>query len=159
MPAGNDSAAAQAELADQFALGQARAEDLRSANRARYPNELRTAQLKERNDEATEALDWSKAASACDVDVEDVLDAAVRGDQVVVVFEDDRGDTQKACCYAEDAGVEVQTVGSRAQRRRREAAEAAIEKAAEAAEKEEKKKPSSKKGGKRSGRSRSKKKG
>lgn len=156
MPAGNDAAAAATELADRFAIGQARAEDLRDANRNRFSNDLRTAQKLDRDEEATAQLDWGKAASACDVDLEDVIDAAVRGGYVVVVYENERGDALKAVCEAHEAGVDAKGAPTKAQRRRREAAEATI---AESQEQAEAKATPKKKSTRKRSRSRSKKKG
>lgn len=118
MPRGNDAAAAVAELADKFAAGEARAEDLQAASRSRVSSELREAQLKEIDVDATEEVDWDRAAKACEVDPQDVLDVAVRGDQVVVVYENDRGDSLKVACDADDAGVELARRSTRRKRQR-----------------------------------------
>jgi hypothetical protein len=92
MPRGNDSRAAAAEFRGQYGV-MGNAEDLIEANRAAYDAELRTASLRNRNDEATKALDLD----AVDKKVEGgtVLDAAVRGDRIVAVVETESGHTYK----------------------------------------------------------------
>jgi hypothetical protein len=86
MPAGNDAAAAASELADKFGKGEARAEEVVAAARARRTSAVASAQLLPRDEEATEALDLKEVAKAAKVKT--VLSAAVRGDQVVYVAED-----------------------------------------------------------------------
>ena len=83
------------EVADQFARGAGRAEDLIQASRARYGPELREAQLQPKDEEASEELDWGKAASAADVDSDSVVDASVRGDWIVVAYETEDGRIHK----------------------------------------------------------------
>ena len=94
------------ELADRLARVDARAEDLIAANRRAQSPELREAQLKEPDPERTAELDWAKAAKAADLKEDQLVDAAVRGEYVVLVYEDDAGRQHKAAVTAEDAGVE-----------------------------------------------------
>lgn len=126
MPAGNDAKAAAAELADRFGTGEARAEDLIAAQQAAMSQQLRAAQLLPRDRSASAELDWEKAAKACGVDADSVIDAAVRGSYVVVVYEDEAGRDHKAVGLASDAGVEAQEV-SRGAKRAQRAAESADE--------------------------------
>jgi hypothetical protein len=95
MPAGNDAAAAVAELADRFGLGDARAEDLVSARRKRYSREAKSALRKERNKEETDKVSQSQAAKAVEVKTDAVTGYAVRGDHLVVRFTDDTGRAHK----------------------------------------------------------------
>ena len=105
MPAGNDADAAVAELADKFGIGDARAEDLVSMSRERYPREMRKAMLKPKDKAATAALDLGKAAKAVDVPAKSVTGASVRGDYVIVRYKDKTGRVHKRGAPAKDAGV------------------------------------------------------
>ena len=97
-----------ADLADGFGAGEGRAEDLIAASKQSVSPELRTAQLLDRDEGATAELDWDKAAKACGVKPDMVLDAAVRGDYVVLVVESEQDERPyKVVGAAADAGVEV----------------------------------------------------
>jgi len=86
MPAGNDAKAAAAELADQFGKGAGSADELIRTSRGRYDGDLGAAQLKSVEDVD---LDLDKVAKAAGV--KSVQSAAVRGDHVVFVHEDEDG--------------------------------------------------------------------
>jgi hypothetical protein len=105
------------ELADGFGAGEIRAEDLIAASRERYTAELRAAQLLDRDEQATAELDWDKAAKACSVDPEAVLDASVRGDYIILVVEGADGRTYKVAGHAADASVEVSPAAKRRAKR------------------------------------------
>ena len=97
-----------ADLADGFGAGEVRAEDLIAASKQSVSPELRTAQLLDRNEKATDELDWDKAAKVCEVKVEMVLDAVVRGDYIILVVESEQDNRPyKVVGSAADAGVEV----------------------------------------------------
>lgn len=103
-----------ADLADGFGVGEVRAEELIAASKQSVSPELRTAQLLERDEVATAELDWDKAAKACGVEPDAVLDAAVRGDYVVLVVESDEdGRPYKVVGDAADAGAEVSPAAKR----------------------------------------------
>jgi len=86
MPAGNDAKAAAAELADQFGKGAGSADELIRTSRGRYEGDLGAAQLKVAEDVEIDLDKVAKAAGVKSVD-----SAAVRGDHVVFVHEDDQG--------------------------------------------------------------------
>lgn len=86
MPAGNDATAAAGELADQFGKGVGSADALIKSSRARYEGDLGAAQLKVADDVE---IDLDKVAKAAGV--KSVASAAVRGDSVVFVHEDESG--------------------------------------------------------------------
>ncbi len=92
------------DLADGFGAGEVRAEELIAASKQSVSPELRAAQLLDRNEEATAELDWDKAAKACGVKPDAVLDAAVRGDYVVLVVEGEDGRTGKVVCEVSAVG-------------------------------------------------------
>jgi len=94
MPAGNDPTPHK-ELVDKFGAGSGRAEDLIQAARARYSKELRDAQLKDVDANATALLDFDEVAEAAGVPKSAVIDKAVRGDCVVAVIESADGRTEK----------------------------------------------------------------
>jgi hypothetical protein len=113
MPRGNDSAAALADLRGEFAGAGGTAEDLISANRAAYPESLRTAQNIPRDEEYDEALGKDRLVK---VDLEKVqsvigddgvvLAAAKRGPYVVAVVEGESGRTYKTALAASDVGFD-----------------------------------------------------
>lgn len=86
MPAGNDAKAAAAELADQFGKGAGSADELIRTSRGRYDGDLGAAQLKVAEDVEVDLDKVAKAAG-----VKSVESAAVRGDHVVFVHEDEAG--------------------------------------------------------------------
>jgi hypothetical protein len=120
MPQGNDAQAAVSELADRFGLGDASAEDLVSASRARFNQDARQAMLQPRDDEATGEMDEAEAAKAVDVDADAVTDFAVRGDYVSVRFTDDSGRTLKR--YAVLPGSKTERAEKKAAERAEKAA-------------------------------------
>lgn len=74
----------------------ANAEDIIAANAARSTKELKIAQRIAHVDEsATDKMTFTQAGKAAGVDGDDVRGYAVRGNFVVVVYEDDRGDYRK----------------------------------------------------------------
>jgi hypothetical protein len=85
MPRGNDPDAAK-ELRERYGANTGNAEALITANRARRDPQLRAAQLSAIDDSETAKLDVSKLDAPGKV-----LDAAVRGDYVTYVWEDDAG--------------------------------------------------------------------
>lgn len=85
MPRGNDPDA-QRELQERYGATTGNAESLIAANRARRNPQLRAAHLQARDEEATAELDTSKIDAPGDV-----VDAAVRGDFVTFVWEDQGG--------------------------------------------------------------------
>lgn len=93
------------DKADGFSAGDIRAEELIAANKARLTPALRTAQKLERDDRASEELDWDAAAKACGVDPKEVIAASVRGDYVVVAVRDpEDGRTHKAAELLSEVG-------------------------------------------------------
>lgn len=106
MPAGNDAQVAYAELTDSFGKGVGRAEDLILASRQRYSNELRAAQLKDVDVNATALLEDEEVADAIDLPKgATVIDKAVRGDKVVVLVEGEDGRTSKLLADRSDFDV------------------------------------------------------
>lgn len=106
MPAGNDGAAAYQELTDKFGAGHGRAEDLIQARRDAYPTELRAAQLKELDANATALLEDAEVADAAGVKTEQIESAAVRGDDVIAVISDSTGRTSKVVLPLSTFGME-----------------------------------------------------
>jgi hypothetical protein len=113
MPAGNDAQAAYSELTDRFGAGHGRAEDLIEARRDAYPEELRAAQLRGVDENATALIDDAEVADAAGVDEAAIQSKAVRGDAVIAVVEGDDGRTAKVMLplsvfedVAEEAGQE-----------------------------------------------------
>jgi hypothetical protein len=91
MPRGNDADAAGTELATR--TGQdPNAEDLIAANQARWSTELRAANNRPINQQATDELDEDEVGGMVESKGEvNVLGFAVRGPFVVVVYEDEDG--------------------------------------------------------------------
>lgn len=92
MPRGNDAQAAAQELAERFEGGLGNAEDILRSQRQARPPELRNALLKPVDQEATDDLrekGFESIESKASVD--HVLDAAVRGDDIVFVGENGEG--------------------------------------------------------------------
>lgn len=90
MPAGNDAVAAAHELADKFGQADARGEELISAVKRPYhdldrraPTLLGRIQNLAKDEELSELIDYDVLAAA--VDVEEIEDAAVRGDAISYV--------------------------------------------------------------------------
>lgn len=107
MARGNDAAAAAAEFRGQYGLT-GNAEDLIQANRSAYPAELRAASLLPVNEPATNELDLEGLGGKLDIgDESRVLDAAVRGDQVIAVVETQSGHIYKQVLSTDDAGVDL----------------------------------------------------
>jgi len=94
MPRGNDPEAA-AELAAAYGDNAGNAELLIEANQVRYSPELTTAQMLERDEDATRELDKAEVAKATDLDEDKVTSYAVRGDYVVYTFVGPDGRTYK----------------------------------------------------------------
>lgn len=90
MPRGNDAKAAAEELRERYEAGYGNAEDILRAQRAATPPELQAANLRQVDAEATAALDLEDVAKKANVP--QVLDAAVRGDDVVYVAYDPETD-------------------------------------------------------------------
>lgn len=91
------------EKADGFAAGDLTAEDLIASVRAARSSDLKAALLLDRDEEATEALDWSAVGKALDIGKkEEVIDASVRGDYVVAVIEEEDGRTRKEAVLSDD---------------------------------------------------------
>lgn len=95
MPRGNDSQAATSELADRFSEGRGNAEELIEANNQERSLELVSASMKKIDEDATKEAreDLSKLSGP---NGEEVLDAAVRGGDTIVVYEDEDGRVKKA---------------------------------------------------------------
>ena len=79
---------------------------IRAAQQGQTP-ELRRASRLSVNQEATDELSNEDAASAVDVEPGKVRDYAVKGDYVVVVYEDESGSLAKAAALTEGAEVEL----------------------------------------------------
>ncbi len=94
-PRGNDAAAAGTEL--QARTGEApNAEDMIAANAARWPAELRAANNRPVDQDATDELDEDAVAGEVEAEGEiQVLGWAVRGPFLVVVYEDEDGTLHK----------------------------------------------------------------
>lgn len=91
MPRGNDAEAAGKELEAKLGT-EPNAEEMIEANARKWPAELRAAQRKPINEEATAALDPGTVAKH----VKGVLlDFAVRGEHVIAVVETALGDVRK----------------------------------------------------------------
>lgn len=83
------------EFAEAYGVN-ANAEDIIASNQARGSRELKIAQrIGHVDEDATEELGYDGAAEAAGVEEEDVRAFAVRGNFLVVVYEDDRGDYRK----------------------------------------------------------------
>lgn len=104
MPAGNDPTPHN-ELVDKFGAGSGRAEDLIQAARARYSKDLRDAQLKDVDENATALLDNEEVAEAAGVRESAVVSKAVRGDSVVAVIEGKDGRTEKVLLSRSDFDI------------------------------------------------------
>lgn len=102
MPRGNDSQAAIAELTDKVGRGAGDADELIQANAQRWSVELLSAQKRKEDTEASENLDLDSVAKAAGV--KEVLAAAVRGDAVVWVAEDDSGRAYKGVTPVSEVG-------------------------------------------------------
>jgi flagellar biosynthesis GTPase FlhF len=93
MPRGNDADAASRELAARYRT-RGNAEDLVQANMLRRDQTLAKAGLLARDDEATDELELKDVQS--EVDDDNVIDFAVRGDYLVTVSEDEDGNVYKS---------------------------------------------------------------
>ena len=82
------------------------AEQIIRSNQMRVSPELRQAEMQIEDTEATSELDKSSAASAVDVEEDQVLAYAVRGKWVVVVYEDETGSVQKTAGPREGSDYE-----------------------------------------------------
>ena len=90
MPRGNDPAA-QSRLADKYGKDAGNADVLIQANAARFTREMRASGLLPVNEEATEALDVSKLATAVGADRGQIVAHAVRGEYATAVVSDSNG--------------------------------------------------------------------
>lgn len=104
MPRGNDADAAEKELRARLGGEELNAEKLIQADAARWPAELRAANQKPIDTNATAALNWDDVAAKIEGELKDF---AVRGKHVVAVIEDDLGHPGKVAIALEDFGKKV----------------------------------------------------